>query len=284
MMSPLVSPQWLSEHLSDPKLVILDSSITFQIPSETEKDTVHNIPGARRFDYDKVFCDLNSHLPHMMPSETRFNQCARQIGLNQDSLIVIYDNSGTLASPRAWWMLKAMGHEQVYILNGGLPEWKRQGQPLVTSFQTPVAPGNFSGTFNDAYFVDADYVQQQIEPQHSLTVDARSEARFSGAAAEPRAGIRSGHIPDSICLPFTQLIDGHKLKSPEALRNVLQDRLPHDTEEYIFSCGSGVTACIVLLAAYICGYQNLKVYDGSWTEWGASQRPIATDAATIRSL
>ncbi|SJN59700.1 3-mercaptopyruvate sulfurtransferase [Vibrio ruber DSM 16370] len=276
-MSPLVSPQWLSEHLSDPKLVVLDSSIAFQIPSETEKDTVHNIPGARRFDYDKVFCDPDSHLPHMMPSESRFNQCARQIGLNQDSLIVVYDNSGTMASPRAWWMLKAMGHEHVYILNGGLAEWKRQGYPLAMSFQPPAAPGNFSGTLTPGFFVDADYVLRQIMQQNSLAVDARSRARFSGTVAEPRAGIRSGHIPHSICVPFTCLIDGHTLKSPEALRTILQDTLPHDAEEYIFSCGSGVTACIVLLAAYICGYQNLKVYDGSWTEWGASQHPIATD-------
>ncbi|SHF50997.1 thiosulfate/3-mercaptopyruvate sulfurtransferase [Vibrio gazogenes DSM 21264] len=276
-MSPLVSPQWLSEHLSDPKLVILDSSIAFQIPAETEKDTVHNIPGARRFDYDKVFCDPDSHLPHMMPSESRFNQCARQIGLNQDSLIVVYDNSGTLASPRTWWMLKAMGHEEVYILNGGLAEWKRQGHPLATSFQKPIAPGNFSGTLSPDFFVDAAHVLEQMAQQNSLTIDARSQARFTGAVAEPRAGIRSGHIPHSICVPFTCLIDGHTLKPPEALRTILQETLPHDTEEYIFSCGSGVTACIVLLAAYICGYQNLKVYDGSWTEWGSSRHPIATD-------
>jgi len=118
-MSPLVSPQWLAQKLGDPRTVILDCSIEFQIPSETEKDTLHNIPGARRFDYDGEFCDLQSPLPHMMPSEDRFNQLAQSIGLNHDSIVVVYDNNGTFASPRAWWMLKAMGHASVYVLDGG---------------------------------------------------------------------------------------------------------------------------------------------------------------------
>ncbi|MDW6005529.1 sulfurtransferase [Vibrio mangrovi] len=275
-MSPLVSAQWLSQRLSDPNLVILDASITFQIPTETEKDTIHKIPGARRFDYDKVFCDPDSHLPHMIPDEERFNQCARELGLNQNSVIVVYDNSGTFASPRAWWMFRSMGHQQVYILNGGLTEWKQQGKPLATEYQTNVKPGDFSGNLHADFFVDADYVLGQINQENSITIDARSQERFSGAVPEPREGIRSGHIPGSACLSFTQLIDQHTLKPAEALRPLMDKVLPHDAGEYIFSCGSGVTACIVLLAAYVCGYQNLKVYDGSWTEWGGSQLPIMT--------
>lgn len=127
MTSPLVTAQWLQQHLHDPNLVILDSSIEFQIPTESEKDWVNKIPNAQRFDYDKVFCDPDSPLPHMMPSEERFNTLARELGINQDSFIVVYDNSGTFASPRAWWMFKAMGHHKVYILNGGLTEWKSSG-------------------------------------------------------------------------------------------------------------------------------------------------------------
>ncbi|KQA21859.1 sulfurtransferase [Vibrio metoecus] len=271
MTSPLVTAQWLQQHLHDPNLVILDSSIEFQIPTESEKDWVNKIPNSQRFDYDKVFCDPDSPLPHMMPSEERFNTLARKLGINQDSFIVVYDNSGTFASPRAWWMFKAMGHHKVYILNGGLTEWKVQGYNVTQSYREPSAKGNFDGKLNPQAFVDASYVHKQIANPHSQTIDARGLARFFGEVPEPRPGVRSGHIPGSSCLPFAELIDGHKLKEEAELRPLLTHMLPETAQEYLFSCGSGVTACIVLLAAYVCGYQNLSVYDGSWTEWGQRQ-------------
>ncbi|MEF2494817.1 3-mercaptopyruvate sulfurtransferase [Vibrio mimicus] len=271
MTSPLVTAQWLQQHLHDPNLVILDSSIEFQIPSESEKDWINKIPNAQRFDYDKVFCDPDSPLPHMMPSEERFNTLARELGINQDSFIVVYDNSGTFASPRAWWMFKAMGHHKVYILNGGLTEWKAQGYSVTQNYREPTAKGNFDGKHNPKAFVDASYVLKQIDNPHSQTIDARELARFFGEVPEPRPGVRSGHIPGSACLPFAELIAGHKLKEETELRPLLTHMLPDTTQEYLFSCGSGVTACIVLLAAYVCGYRNLSVYDGSWTEWGQRQ-------------
>lgn len=271
MTSPLVTAQWLQQHLHDPNLVLLDSSIEFQIPTESEKDWVNKIPNAQRFDYDKVFCDPDSPLPHMMPSEERFNTLARELGINQDSFIVVYDNSGTFASPRAWWMFKAMGHHKVYILNGGLTEWKALGYNVTQNYREPTAKGNFDGKLNPKAFVDASYVLKQIDNPHSQTIDARELARFFGEVPEPRPGVRSGHIPGSACLPFTELIAGHKLKEETELRPLLTHMLPDTTQEYLFSCGSGVTACIVLLAAYVCGYKNLSVYDGSWTEWGQRQ-------------
>ncbi|MEF2483292.1 3-mercaptopyruvate sulfurtransferase [Vibrio mimicus] len=271
MTSPLVTAQWLQQHLHDPNLVLLDSSIEFQIPTESEKDWINKIPNAQRFDYDKVFCDPDSPLPHMMPSEERFNTLARELGINQDSFIVVYDNSGTFASPRAWWMFKAMGHHKVYILNGGLTEWKAQGYSVTQNYREPTAKGNFDGKHNPKAFVDASYVLKQIDNPHSQTIDARGLARFFGEVPEPRPGVRSGHIPGSACLPFAELIAGHKLKEETELRPLLTHMLPDTTQEYLFSCGSGVTACIVLLAAYVCGYKNLSVYDGSWTEWGQRQ-------------
>ncbi|ELI0375439.1 3-mercaptopyruvate sulfurtransferase [Vibrio cholerae] len=271
MTSPLVTAQWLQQHLHDPNLVLLDSSIEFQIPTESEKDWVNKIPNAQRFDYDKVFCDPDSPLPHMMPSEERFNTLARELGINQDSFIVVYDNSGTFASPRAWWMFKAMGHHKVYILNGGLTEWKAQDYNVTQNYREPTAKGNFDGKLNPQAFVDASYVLKQIDNPHSQTIDARGLARFFGEVPEPRPGVRSGHIPGSSCLPFAELITGHKLKEQAELRPLLTYMLPDTAQEYLFSCGSGVTACIVLLAAYVCGYQNLSVYDGSWTEWGQRQ-------------
>ncbi|ELM0314928.1 sulfurtransferase [Vibrio cholerae] len=271
MTSPLVTAQWLQQHLHDPNLVILDSSIEFQIPTESEKDWINKIPNAQRFDYDKVFCDPDSQLPHMMPSEERFNTLARELGINQDSFIVVYDNSGTFASPRAWWMFKAMGHHKVYILNGGLTEWKALGYNVTQNYREPTAKGNFDGKLNPKAFVDASYVLKQIDNPHSQTIDTRELARFFGEVPEPRPGVRSGHIPGSACLPFAELIAGHKLKEETELRPLLTHMLPDTTQEYLFSCGSGVTACIVLLAAYVCGYKNLSVYDGSWTEWGQRQ-------------
>ncbi|SHO59361.1 sulfurtransferase [Vibrio quintilis] len=275
-MSPIVSCSWLYQNRFDPRLVILDTSIEFQIPTAPEQDKTNIIAGARRFDYDNVFCDPDNPLPHMMPDEARFNQQARALGLNQDSLIVVYDNCGTYASPRAWWMLRAMGHQEVYILDGGLTGWKNQDMPLTQAYQTPEAPGDFAGRLQEKYFVSADYVLQQISDRASQTLDARSFERFSGQVPEPREGLRSGHIPGAANFPFVQVMDQHCFKSAEALKPIVSSALSDQVSEYIFSCGSGVTACIILLAAYICGYENLSVYDGSWTEWGQSQHPLET--------
>ena len=275
----LVTPQWITEQGAHSNLVILDASIDFQIPLEPEKDTVNVIPGARRFDYDRVFCDQNSSLPHMMPSEAEFNAKAQALGLNQDSVIVVYDNSGTFASPRAWWMLKAMGHQQVYILDGGLPKWKAQGYEVSQSYAENVLDGNFNGHLNSQYFIHANEVLEAIDDNSSLTVDARSVARFSGSTPEPREGVRSGHIPKAVCLPFADLVVDGRLKPMTELKPIVASVLGDNHQHYIFSCGSGVTACIVLLAAMLCGYENLSVYDGSWTEWGSSKTlPIETQS------
>ncbi|WP_295891031.1 sulfurtransferase [uncultured Vibrio sp.] len=267
-MSPLVSPQWLEQRLSDQKTVILDCSIDFKIPAETEKDTVNKIPNAIQFDYDNDFCDPDSLLPHMMPTKERFTELAQQIGINHDSLIVVYDNSGTFASPRAWLMLRAMGHKQVFILDGGLTEWKKEGYPVTNSYRSSVLKGNFEATLNPNVFLSSQAVLSDIDNQTSLTVDARGRARFNAEVAEPRPGVRSGHIPSSVCQPFAELMDGSKLKPVDQLKPIIEQSIDPNKQSYIFSCGSGVTACIVLLACELVGYSNLAIYDGSWTEWG----------------
>jgi thiosulfate/3-mercaptopyruvate sulfurtransferase len=266
----MIDAKELSALLDQPNVKILDASISFQIPSEGKKITDKWIPGSLRFDYDNEFCLPDSSLPHMMPTEDGFNASAQKLGLHKDDLIVVYDNSGTLASPRAWWMFKAMGHGNVRVLNGGLPAWVAAGLPVVDSLSTPSEQGTFAGTLFAKAFLDAQAVLEHSNTQTANILDARSRARFFGEVPEPRAGLRSGHIPNSVCLPFQDLIKDGQLKPVSELAQIFGElKLPND-KAFIFSCGSGVTACILLLAAHQLGLRNVSVYDGSWTEWGAS--------------
>ncbi|ASI92238.1 sulfurtransferase [Vibrio mediterranei] len=268
MTQPIVSPQWLKQQLdANNDIIVLDASIEFQIPLEPEKDKSGVIPGAQRFDYDNVFCDPDSSLPHMMPTEARFNELASKVSLTENSTIVVYDNSGTYASPRAWWMLKAMGLSEVYVLSGGLPAWKTAGYDCDEDYSIG-APTSPSLSLDKHYFLSAEQVLTYSEKQNAHIVDARSLARFKGEVKEPREGVRSGHIPNSVCLPFAELINNGTLKPLEDLAPLYSAISASKREHMVFSCGSGVTACILALGAYVCGYHNLSVYDGSWTEWG----------------
>ncbi len=269
-MNTLMSVDELSALLGEPNVKVLDASISFQIPSEGKKITDKWIPGSLRFDYDNDFCLPNSPLPHMMPTEEGFNTSAQNLGLHKDDLIVVYDNSGTLASPRAWWMFKAMGHDNVRVLNGGLPAWIAAGLPVAEALSTPTQLGSFSGTLSEDAFLDVQAVLEHANAQSANIIDARSRARFFGEVPEPRTGLRSGHIPNSMCLPFQDLIvDGH-IKPSSELKKVFGELAIEDDKTLVFSCGSGVTACILLLAAHQLGLRNVSVYDGSWTEWGSS--------------
>ncbi|MDH6017274.1 sulfurtransferase [Vibrio splendidus] len=278
MNQPLISPQQLQQRLlAEDNIIILDASIEFQIPSESEKIKGQMIPGAIRFDYDKDFCNKHTLLPHMFPTEKHFNTRAQEIGINQDSTIVVYDNAGTFASPRAWWMFMAMGHNNVYILDGGLPAWIEAGYTTETDYRTEVKTGNFEGHIQDNYFVSAQQVESYSTDKSANIVDARSQARFDSEVPEPREGLRSGHIPNSVCLPFAQVLNDGKLRTQQELIEIFSTIEITPSQPMFFSCGSGVTACIILLAAKLTGYKGeMGVYDGSWTEWGANEKlPIA---------
>ncbi|WP_268808992.1 sulfurtransferase [Vibrio parahaemolyticus] len=268
-MQALISAKELHALLDQQNVKLLDASISFQIPSESKKITDKWIPNTYRFDYDNDFCLPDTSLPHMMPTEAGFNVSAQKLGLNNEDLIIVYDNSGTLASPRAWWMLQAMGHENVKVLNGGLPAWIEAGLPVVDSLVKPEQLGNFSGKLNKNAFLDANAVLEYSNNCSAHIVDARSRARFFGEVPEPREGLRSGHIPNSLCLPFQELLDNGYIKPNSELKQAFSELSLYNDNSIIFSCGSGVTACILLLAAHQLGLRNLSVYDGSWTEWGA---------------
>jgi len=277
--SALIDVDWLAANLDKPNLVVLDASVPPVVPgfeSINDGQQLATIPGARRFDYDKDVCKPNSSLPHMMPSPELFQEKVRELGINSDSDIVVYDDVGLYASPRAWWMFKAMGHERVWVLNGGLRAWLDAGGKTDSEYAIPQQPGNFLASEGKARFCDAPIVLAALEDPQIQILDARSAGRFNGTAPEPRPGVRGGHMPSAKNLPFPEVLDGSKLKSAEQLQQLFAP-LADKEQTVITSCGSGITACVLTLAAWESGYRKLVVYDGSWAEWGLpSKLPVQT--------
>ena len=278
--SALVDVDWLATHLNDDDLIVLDASVPPVVPGFESINSTENfsaIPGARRFDYDRDICKPNSSLPHMMPTPELFEAKVRQLGVNSDSTIAVYDDVGLYASPRAWWMFRAMGHDRVYVLDGGLPAWIAAGQPTVSSLSLAEIPGDFVAQEREQLFCDFNAVLAATEDSHSQIVDARSEGRFNATAPEPRPGVRGGHMPSACNLPFARVLENGKLRSQSELQSLFQG-LASQEQQVITSCGSGITACVLTLAAWEIGFRNLSVYDGSWAEWGApSHLPVVTD-------
>ena len=275
----LVSVQWLAENLNAENLVILDASmppVTAADNNKEQKDPSY-IPHARRFDFDKEIRDKESHLPHMMPSPEMFTDEAQKLGINNDSAIVVYDNVGIYASPRAWWMFRAMGHSQVAVLDGGLPAWIKAGFETVPNLEElPKKRGDFVSQPQEELFSDSADVFIALHDRNFVVLDARSEVRFKGVEPEPRPGLRPGHMPHSVNIPFTSVLEDGRLASKAKLRSIFDK---YKDKKMIFSCGSGVTASILALAADQAEFKDLSVYDGSWSEWGlpSSGLPVVTD-------
>ena len=276
--SHVISVAELSDIHTSKKLILLDASIppigNMKAPLNVWPEA--SIANARYFDIEHDFSDTTSPLPHTLPSPEKFEQACRALGINNDSKIVVYDNLGMFSSARAWYLFKAMGHEQVAVLNGGLPAWIKAGKPIEQAKLITHPYGDFTAKYVNAYFVDADFVQDTIHQPDVTVFDARAKERFAGTAPEPRAGVRSGHIPESVCFPYAELLEEGHLKSPEELSILFHQHSVRDNT-WVMSCGSGITACILALAAGLVGHQQTRVYDGSWSEWGQdAKRPIAT--------
>ncbi|PAJ74264.1 sulfurtransferase [Pseudoalteromonas sp. NBT06-2] len=269
LSGPLVTVDWLQQNINNDQLVIFDASMA-QVGSKTEYKADKIIQGAQRFDFSKVICDLDSPISHTMPSEQKFQRLMREFGVNNDSYIVVYDEKGIYSCARAWWMFKAMGFNNVAVLNGGFPAWLNEDYPVSTSYVKTQKLGDFKARYNPNTFVNQNEVLAQLDNKSSLVLDARGKARFLGEGAEPRAGMRAGHIPNAQSLPFVDIVKNGFMLDAGALQTEFNKRLTDKADSLIFSCGSGVTACILALGAYILGYENLAVYDGSWSEWGVN--------------
>src|SRR5437764_7170165 len=266
----LVGTAWLALHIADPNIRILDASFKQpgMTPTAREDYERGHIPGAVFFDIDDVAMP-ETELPHMVPPPELFAQKMAERGIGDGDRVVVYDSVGLSSAGRAWWMLRLFGHDNVALLDGGLPKWKAEGRPLESAVAA-IPHRRFTPRFRPELLRDKAAVRGNIDSRAEQLVDARSAGRFEGTTEETWPGRRRGHIPGSRNLPFDRITDPqtHQLRSPEELRRLFDEAEVSLDRPVVTSCGSGVTACAVAFALHLIGGPAAAVYDGSWSEWG----------------
>jgi len=265
-MEEIVSAKWLKDNLNSPDLIILDTSLKSSIDGKHASSDKLTIPGSRFFDLKGVFHDKENSFPNTVPRANYFETECRKLGINNQSKIVVFDKFGIYSSPRVWWLFKVMGHETVAVLNGGLPLWIESGYPTIKEFSDDGSEGDFTAKYNPELVVDFTAIEKNTGQRDFLIVDARSEGRFNGITEEPRVHLQSGHIPNSVNIPYQEVLRDNQFKPKEELNELFSSKCAGE-ENLVFSCGSGLTACIIMLASLRAYSKSKRVYDGSWTEW-----------------
>jgi thiosulfate/3-mercaptopyruvate sulfurtransferase len=274
----LVETDWLQERLSAPGLIVMDASWAAR-PDKTAYDLYldAHIPGALFFDIEDL-SDSASSLPHMLPPPDKFASRMRKMGVGDGMKIVVYDTQGIYSAPRAWWMFRVMGHEDVAVLNGGMAKWRVEGRPLEKGRPAPRSERHFTARKNSALVRDLGDMMAAVSNGHDQIADARSKGRFEGREAELRPVPRLGHMPGAKNVPFGSLLNSDgTMKPADQLRRAFEEAGVNPEKPVITSCGSGITACILALGLAVLGNEHAAIYDGSWTEWSACpQAPVAT--------
>ena len=276
---PLVSTEWLAAHLSEPDLKVIDA--TFYLP-HLQRDAAAefaqgHLPGAVFFDIEAI-ADHANPLPHMLPDAKAFADAVGALGIAAGDRVVAYGGKGLIASARAWWMFRVFGHDRVAVLDGGSARWKQEGRALASGQPAP-APERFSATFRPELVADLGRVRDNLEGRESQVVDARSRGRFAATEPELRQGLRGGHIPGSVSLPYNELFrgDDDAMLPAEQVAAAFARAGVEPSRPVVTTCGSGVSAAVLALGLYRLGRRDVAVYDGSWTEWGGrTDTPVAT--------
>ena len=280
---PLVSTDWLAAHLSAPDVRVVDASWHFPQTGRDGRAEYReaHIPGAVFFDVDDI-ADTGTDLPHMLPSPEKFSSRVRRLGLGDGNRIVVYDTGGLHAAARAWWMFRVFGHRDVVVLDGGLPKWRAENRPIEDIPPIP-RERHFTARFHQVMVRERGQLQDNLTSRAEQVVDARGPGRFEGTEPEPRADVRSGHIPDSLNVHYADLFnDDETYKDTDGLRTVFQAAGVDLSRPIVTSCGSGLTACVLALALNRLGHHSVAVYDGSWAEWGGlADTPVETGPAAL---
>lgn len=265
--SSIVSSEWLKENLFHSNLIVIDATMTkitgCDDSSINEGIIIRN---SRFLDIKNTFSETSAPFPNTLLSPDIFEEKAQDLGINNDSCIVVYDIYGYYSCVRVWWMFKAMGIYNIAVLDGGLPNWTTLGYPVQKEHSKNHIKGNIKVKYTSGMIHNHEKVLNSIDDKEIVVLDARSYNRFLGTNPEPREGLRSGHIPNSKSLPYSSILSETKMKSTEELVELFSE---FKDKNLVFSCGSGITACILALGAEIAGIKNKSVYDGSWTEWGS---------------
>lgn len=267
----LVDTEWLAGQLGDSELIVFDASWFLPLEQRDARAGYREarIPGARFFDIDRI-ADDESSLPHMAPTAARFERLLGALGVCNRDRVVFYDQKGIYSSARGWWLMHLFGHERCAVLDGGLPKWRAEGRPIEQGEAPAPPPAQFLASLEVRHLRGLGDVRENLRTRSELVLDARSSDRFHGRAPEPRPGVRSGHIPGSRSLPFTELLHGQqRLRAPEELRARFSACGVRADVPVISSCGSGLTAAVINLSLAVAGLSSGALYDGSWAEWGS---------------